>query len=155
MRPLSLRLKRRGVHRAAAGALLLGAVACAGENIFTGVGAAGGGLLGDVLPPQLSITAPQSNLAVAAGDSVLVRVNVSDNGGVREVWIGGIANRAGIDVPRFEERLFTLPDVPDTTLIHYLQPLPDNTPEPVNVIVEVTDTTGALSADSVRITITG
>jgi len=135
--------------------LLLLVAACAGENIFTGVGAAGGALAGDILPPQLSITAPLSNLAVAAGDSVLVRVNVRDDVGVREVWMGGVALRNGVDVARFEEKLFTLPDVRDTTLTHYLQPLGDNTPEAVNIIVEVADTVGTVSADSVRITITG
>jgi hypothetical protein len=154
MRPINRRLKQGGACLAAAGALLLSG-ACAGENIFTGVAAAGGGLLGDVLPPRLEITAPLPNLSVASGDSVLVRVNVSDNGGVREVLIGGIANRGGLDVPRFEAQLFTLPDVADTTLTHYLQALPDNTPESVNIIVEVTDTIGSFSSDSVRIIIPG
>src|SRR5688572_20732682 len=114
---------------AVAGVLLL--AACDGPNQFaTPIPGTGPG--GDTSPPSVEILQPRGDSLSAKplGDSVLVRVDVSDNTGVDSVVFVGFAKRGdpllGTDtvVARFDRKKVTLPPgTRDTTITRFLIPV--------------------------------
>lgn len=151
------------------GALALGMaagivlVACDSDNLFgpTGGPVEGPGVVG---APSAQITTPGANTAQPVGDSLLVKVRVSDQGGVRSVTLRGVALRGdptlGTDtvVPKFTPKTVTFPDslAPTDTLVQrFLQPAADQEREDVFVVAEVVDLDGEESTDTVGIVLGG
>jgi hypothetical protein len=106
--------------------------------------------------PVVQILAPSANTQVAEGDSVFVRVRVTDNDAVSRVRIEGVALRGDPDmgtdqvVPRFEPWDIELsPASPDTTLTRYLQANQLLGTEPLHIIVTATDRQENSAADTV------
>ena len=139
-----------------AGVLFL--AACDGPNQFaTPIPGSGTGPGGDTRAPEVDIQLPRGDSLSAKplGDSVLVRVQVSDNTGVDSVSFFGIAERGdvllGTDtvVSRFEQKSVTLPQrTRDTTLTRYLIPTPSDIKETSKIVVVAFDGGGNISADT-------
>src|SRR5688572_33082709 len=93
--PLKNRVTRRGVRPARLLVALAGLLAaCDGPNQFaTPIPGTGPG--GDTRPPRVDIQQPRGDSLSAKplGDSVLVRVRVTDNVGVDSVVFFGVAER--------------------------------------------------------------
>lgn len=120
--------------------------------------------IADRKAPATEILLPRGDSLSARplGDSVLVRVRVTDNFGVRSIRMLGIAERGDKDlgtdevVTRFVERAITLPaGVQDTTLTRYLRPTADSTKETAKIIVVAADSSGNESADTVPLVLGG
>jgi hypothetical protein len=129
-----------------AGALLVAAVlpACTGDNLFTGLGASVG-----LLGPEVDITVPAANLALAVGDSVQVTANVSSPDGITQVkWTGTFTTGAGA----WQDVVVTLPNPQDTTVSRYLRQLGVQTGS-ARIIVEATEVGGDVGADTVLVSI--
>lgn len=118
-------------------------------------------LRGDDVPPSVAILQPGAGSTLVIGDSVLVRVRVSDlqgfvRSGVAEIRFQGVAFRGdpelGTDevVDRFVPRTVTIdpPEPAQQELGRYLQPTGDSTIEEVHLIVTVTDAWGNVNADT-------
>jgi hypothetical protein len=118
--------------------------ACTGENLFTGLGATTG-----ILGPEVEITAPQPNVALAVGDSVQVTANLSAPDGVSSVKYTGLFSGGGT---AFTEIQFTLPNPQDTTVSRFMRQAGTTTGN-VRLIVEATDLLGAKGADTVVVII--
>ncbi len=144
-----------------AGVLLL--AACDGPNQFaTPIPGTGPG--GDTKPPKVDIQLPRGDSLSAKplGDSVLVRVRVTDNVGVDSVVFFGIANRGdktlGTDtvVTRFTRKKVALPaNTRDTTITRYLIPLPSKVKELSKIIVLAFDNEGNVAADTSSLVLGG
>jgi hypothetical protein len=118
--------------------------ACTGDNLFTGLGAMAG-----LLGPEVEITAPQNNLGLAVGDSVLVTANVSSPDGVSSVKYSGLFTGGEA---AFTEVVVTLPSPQDSTVSRYMKQI-GTTTGTVRVIVEATDALGEKGADTVNVII--
>ena len=139
-----------------AGVLFL--AACDGPNQFaTPIPGSGTGPGGDTRPPEVDIQLPRGDSLSAKplGDSVLVRVQVSDNTGVDSVAFFGIAERGdellGTDtiVSRFEQKNVSLPQrTRDTTLTRYLIATPSDVKETSQIVVIAYDGDGNIAADT-------
>jgi hypothetical protein len=118
--------------------------------------------LTDLLPPNVTILRPQHGGSHPLSDSLLVRVAVSDSGGIAELRIRGVAIRGGpltntVVVDRYREVVIPFPQPPatrlptDTIVQRYLQPTAETVSEPVFIIATARDAAGNISADTVRI----
>lgn len=156
-------------HAGLFGALALGMaagivlVACDGDNLFGPTGGPGEGP-GVVGAPSAQITTPGTNTAQPVGDSLLVKVQVTDRGGIRSVTLRGVALRGeptlGTDtvVTKFTPKTVSFPDslAPTDTLVQrFLQPAEDQEREDVFVVAEVVDVDGEESTDTVGIVLGG
>lgn len=121
--------------------------ACAGENIFPPFVVEGET---DLLGPQVEITAPQPNLAIAPGDSVNVTANVTSADGVTEVSFTGTLD-AGGPAP-FTPVVVPLTAVADTTISRYLK-RSGATPGAAKIIVTAKDVLGDAGADTIPVTL--
>lgn len=131
--------------RLAVGVLAAGVLAaCAGENLFTELGASTG-----LLGPEVEITAPQANLALAVGDSVQVTANVSASDGVSQVKYTGLFEGGAT---AFLEQIVPLPNPQDTTVSRYMKQAGTTTGS-VRIIVEARDLLGETGADTVVVVI--
>ncbi len=139
---------------------------CEGSNLFSVNGQAGGGAAAgeDTGAPTVTIQSPRGDSlsALPVGDSLLVEAHVADDIGVTSVSFYGIAERGdknlGTDevVQRFRQKTILLPaGVTDTTLTRYLEPTADTTRETVEIVVEATDSTGNMTADTVSMIVGG
>ena len=115
--------------------------ACAGENLFTGVASASQG-------PEVTITAPAANAAVAAGDSVQVSADIVAQQGISQVRFSGTFTSGGATA--LTELIVTLPNPPDTTVSRFMRRAGATTGN-VTVIVEATDVLGDKGADTVAV----
>ncbi len=132
-------------------------------NRFTGTSAAL--VLSDTAKPVVSIALPATaGLPVTIGDSVLVRVQVTDNRGVQSVTLTGVAHRGvdslgtGVDVQRFGSKTSTMPAplTSDTTFSRYLIPIAsDSTSETVYLVVSARDAAGNSGVDTITVSIVG
>ena len=139
-----------------AGVLFL--AACDGPNQFaTPIPGSGTGPGGDTRPPEVDIQVPRGDSLSAKplGDSVLVRVQVSDNTGVDSVAFFGIAERGdellGTDtvISRFIQKNVSLPQrTRDTILTRYLIATPSAIKETSQIIVVAYDGDGNIAADT-------
>jgi hypothetical protein len=121
------------------------APACTGDNLFTGLGARSG-----LLGPEVQITAPQPNVAIAVGDSVQVTANVSSPDGVTAVKFTGAFAGGGT---AFTEILVSnLPAPNDTTLTRVMKQA-GTTTGGVSIVVEASDALGNKGADTVAVII--
>ena len=145
-----------------AGVLLL--AACDGPNQFA-TPIPGTGLAGtDTRPPTVEIQQPRGDSLSAKpiGDSVLVRVDVSDNVGVDSVVFTGVAKRGdellGTDevVERFLPKLVPLPPgTRDTTVTRYLNPTPVSVRELSFIVVAAYDSDGNVAVDTAQLILGG
>ncbi|HSH74147.1 MAG TPA: Ig-like domain-containing protein [Longimicrobiales bacterium] len=119
---------------------------CTGENLFTGVA-----LIRDLIGPEVEITAPQSGLTVAEGDSVLVTATLSSSRGVAEVSYAGVLDTGG---SAFNPVVVPLAGPRDTTVSRYLRRT-GTTAGGARIIVEATDVTGETGADTVSVQLGG
>lgn len=151
---------------ALAGLLLL--AACDGPNQFsTLVPGTGGSTTApgtDTKPPKVDVQLPRGDSLSAKplGDSVLVRVRVTDNVGVDSVLFFGIAERGrkelGTDtvVTRFTPKKVVLPKgTKDTTLTRYLLPVPSTVKELSKIIVVAFDDAKNVGADTSKLVLGG
>jgi hypothetical protein len=119
--------------------------ACTGDNLFTGVGASVG-----LLGPEVEITAPQNNFALAVGDSVTVTANMSSPDGITSVKFLGLFS--GGQAAFTEIVVGSLPSAQDTTLTRVMRQSGTTTGN-VRLIVEATDALGEKGADTVNVII--
>jgi hypothetical protein len=114
----------------------------------------------------VEIASPDSGQRVAVGDSVFLEVQVTDDQGIAEIELSGLAVTGSpalgtrTTTPRFEPKVVDLGDlqplVRDTVVLRYLLPTGDSIPaDTVLVIANVTDLAGNEAADTVRIGIGG
>lgn len=145
---------------AATGVGVLTLAACEGSNLFTTATGVGTTVVtADTVAPSvdiLNIPHGTTSTTVPLGDSVLIRAQLQDNVGVASVRMYGIAKRGadslgtGQAVPRYVEKDITFPaGLQDTTVVRYLDPTADSTQETVYFIVEATDSSGNVGADTV------
>jgi hypothetical protein len=137
--------------------------ACDGPNQFATPipGTAPGG---DTRAPGVDIQVPRGDSLSAKplGDSVLVRVRVTDNVGVDSVVFIGFSERGnkelGTDtvVPRFVSKKVVLPpNTRDTTLTRYLLPIPSTIKELSKIVVVAYDTELNFKADTSNLVLGG
>jgi hypothetical protein len=120
------------------------AAACAGENLFTGPGIGGGGLLG----PQVDITAPQPNITIPVGDSVNVTATLVSSEGITEVSFTGTLVAGG--AAPFTPVVVPLTAVTDTTMSRYLK-RSGTTAGAARIIVTAKDVSGDTGADTISV----
>jgi hypothetical protein len=156
-----MRITRTGLTPVLVGFSLVLLGAC-GENMFTDPGVT----RNDAEDPSVTIQEPNPDQRVAAGDSVFIRVDVSDDAGIERVELSGFALRGSealgtlTAVTRFEPKIIDLstlsPTVRDTTLLRFLVATPDSVSEDsVFVVATVFDVAGNEAADTIRIGIGG
>ena len=160
--------KRRSPLTGLAGGLLAGILfaACQGDNLFVEnfatLGPSGSVQDGEI--PFVRIVNPPSATVSAKplGDSVLVTVDLRDEGGVASIIFEGKSFRGdaalGTDnvVDRFASKTVQLvPPNTDTTVSRYLVALPDTILETTQIIVTAFDTLGNFSADTVPLLLGG
>ncbi|MEX0908043.1 MAG: Ig-like domain-containing protein [Gemmatimonadota bacterium] len=148
-----------GLAAALAATLLFGA--CDGDNLFTGTGPLSPSGE-DQLGPTTTILQPGTGDSYPLTDSLLVRVQATDSGGLAQISIKGIAIRTDplqntVVVNRYQERTIPFPqtagqDAPrDTIVMRYLQPLNPGVSEEVLIIATSVDRAGNQTADTVAI----
>ncbi len=138
--------RRAGLRLASAVFAAATVAACAGENLFTGLGTGGRSLLG----PQVDITAPQPGITIALGDSVNVTANIVSSEGVTEVaWTGTLV--AGGPAP-FTPVVVPLSGVQDTTMSRFLK-RSGTTGGAARIIVTAKDLDGDTGADTISVTL--
>jgi hypothetical protein len=169
--------RRARRHFATAAALALAASgalsACDGDNLWrrgdvTGPAPGQGGSGGDANPPTVAFVSPKQTdqLRIAVGDSVLVRVKVTDKEALGSLELAGFALRGSADlgtqqkVERFGTKSVAFDSVGgavrDTTITRYLIATADTVSEsPVYLVATVRDTAGTVRADTVTISIGG
>ena len=135
----------------------------AAGNRFTGASATV--TLSDTAKPAVTILLPSTaGLPVTIGDSVLVRVQVTDNRGVQSVTLTGASHRGvdslgtGENVQRFGTKTATMtPPLPDSTVFsRYLIPIAsDSTSELVYMVVSARDAAGNIGVDTITVSIVG
>jgi hypothetical protein len=147
---------------AVAGVVLL--AACDGPNQFATPipGTAPGGA--DTRAPTVEIQQPRGDSLSAKplNDSLLVRVDVTDNVGIDSVVFSGIAKRGdpslGTDqvVARFVPKKVILPaGTRDTTLTRYLIPIPSTIREVAYIVVAAYDGEGNAAVDTTQLALGG
>ena len=168
-----LRLLKAPATALAVGALL---AACDGQNCFTApTGSPCNGPIGgdstvtgvaDSIAPEVQIELPLDSAVVAAGDSVFVRVHLSDNHRLASLTLEGFALRGDpalgteIRVDRFVTKTIDLLSagrvVDDTTLVRYLNATADSTPERrIRIVATARDSAGETAVDTAFIHIGG
>ncbi|HEX6925339.1 MAG TPA: hypothetical protein VF167_07905 [Longimicrobiaceae bacterium] len=167
---MTIRLNREGRSGAALLAILVlasGLTACDPDsNAWSDLPTGGRDTVNDDRAPNVSIVAPDSTGRVAVGDSILIRVEVSDNAGIDSVRLSGFSLRGSSElgtlrqVERFESKIVDLSTlseaVTDTTIARYLVATSDSLPEDgVYLTATVRDIGGNVRADTVRISIGG
>ena len=118
----------------------------------------------DELGPEVQILEPAEGESFPLSDSIRVRVRARDATGISKLAIRGVSFRFFPDsarnsfpVVRFPEVTVPLPQGPDrppvtdTTIFRFLNPVPDTASEPVYFIASVTDTSGNVGVDTVRV----
>jgi len=119
--------------------------ACAGENIFSLT--AGAGSVG----PTVNVTAPAENLALALGDSVLVRADVNAPAGATTLQIN--STYAGGTAAFTAYTNAALGSAATVAVNRWLQPAAGQVAGSAYIVVQVTDLSGAVGKDSVKVTI--
>ena len=114
--------------------------------------------------PAITILQPQPGTAVAARDSILVSVRVTDNQGVDSVRLSGYALRGSLElgtgtrVDRFAPKAIAIGagvTVRDTTISRYLVATADSASDTTAyIVVRARDRAGNASLDSVRLSVT-
>lgn len=132
-------------------------VACDGDNLFSDDPPTP-----DLDPPIVQIIEPVDSVGTAIGDSVFVSVHVTDDGGVTSVEIVGVFidgdPTLGTEkhTPKFEPKSVEFAEpIPDTTVLRYLVPTPDESSAPVSLIATARDAAGNVGADTVLIFLGG
>ncbi len=150
-------------RKRSAGFALMAAVvalaACDGPNRFSGTPVG----TDTARPPEVEIQNPRGDSLSAKplGDSVLVRVRVSDNQGVDSVRLFGISFRGnaalGTDevIGRFNRKTVILPAVRDTVVTRYLLAVEDTIKETGFIVAQAFDSDGTMSADTVALILGG
>ena len=116
----------------------------------------------DLLGPAVQLFTPQADESYPLSDSIFVRAQVVDSGGIAEIRMKGVAIRRDslqntVVVERFKERIIPFPQPPsttlpkDTTVQRFLLPAADTTSEPVHIIVTSRDKAGNVRSDTARI----
>lgn len=115
----------------------------------------------DQRPPAITILRPRQNDSHPLSDSLLVRVHVADSGGISSVRMYGEAVRGDslqntTIVLRYLAKTIPLPQAGgavtrDTILMRYLLPTNVGVSETVRIIVQATDMSGNMSADTISI----
>jgi hypothetical protein len=146
-------------------ALLLGVAGCEGENLWTTLPTGGIGGAGDNTPPQVTFQTPEAGTRIAVGDSVLVRVRVTDNHSLASLELSGHAVQGSAalgtrqQITRFQPKsvIFEGPGaVRDTVISRYLLATPDTAAaDTVYLVAVARDSVGNVRRDSVRVTIGG
>jgi hypothetical protein len=139
--------------------------ACDGDNLFSGERPIG--FAPDSALPSVTIVDPIDGSSAPLTGNLLVRADIEDNSGIKQVSFKGVAIRGDSAtnttvVNRFTEVVVTFPQAPsttlprDTTLLRFLTPVAgDSTSENVLIIVTVTDSLNLVRADTNRITVGG
>lgn len=120
----------------------------------------------DSSAPAITINAPVGGSTFPLGDSILVRARIVDPTGIREVRMRGEAIRTDSlsdteVVTRYNERVITFPQAPqttlptDTTIVRYLTATPDTASEDVQIVVEATDSLGNEAQRVVTVSVGG
>ncbi|MCK5650102.1 MAG: hypothetical protein KAJ42_01940, partial [Gemmatimonadetes bacterium] len=141
-------------------ALILVLWACEGRNFFQPSDVIVGDGTG---APAVEIQSPRDSAARPIGESVLIRVRVTDDSGIDSVLFGGVASRGNADlgtdtiVARYETKVVALDglSVEDTVLTRELLPVQDSTREPVSLFVIAYDTAGNAASDTTSLFIGG
>lgn len=116
----------------------------------------------DRFAPVVNILSPLAGDSYPLGDSILVRVNVSDSAGVAEVRLEGIGIRRDslqntVVVQSYLPKVVPFPQPPngqsprDTTVQRFLLPGTTQIVDEVYIIATARDGTGNVRADTVRI----
>ena len=141
----------RRISERALGALALGLLvsACAGENLFS--------LAASVAPvgPGVTITAPSEGFTISVGDSVLVLADVNAPDGATSATLSGHYDGAESEAAYESFTDNNLGGAIAPNIVEYLQPAEGQVAGPVYIVVSVTDATGVVGTDSVKITIIG
>ena len=146
MRP-RLQGRRAGVRSALTAFAALGlAVACTGDNLFTGPALGTGSGEG----PSVQISTPANGSSLPVGDSVLVTASAQSDLGMVEIVFGGEYTPAGTQA--FAPKIRSLAGTFDTTVAVFLLPV-GTTPGDVLIVVQAEDVTGGTGADTVTITL--
>jgi hypothetical protein len=119
--------------------------ACTGDNTFTGLGFAG------PQRPEVTITAPQANISIAAGDSVEVKATITSVQGVSQVTFTSLLDGGG---NAFTPISVTLPNPQDTTLARFMIRA-TATAGSARIIVRAVDVLGDDGADTVAVSLGG
>lgn len=120
-------------------------------------------VFGDTIKPTVAIDTPAvAALPVAVGDSVYVRVHVTDNRGVTRLVLTGTSHRGsaslGTDttVTRYVAKTVTLPPSRDTVITRYLRAVPtDSLSEIVTITATASDSSGNASSATATVRIVG
>lgn len=144
---------------------------CDGDNLFRTLppgssgGSGGTGGNGTAGSPQVQIQEPTAGRRVAIQDSLLVRVRLRDDAGIKRLEIAGFALRGdpslGTEerVDRFETKVVEFAStaaVSDTVIARYLLATPDSlSDDRVLVVATATDAQGNVAADTALISIGG
>ena len=130
-------------------ALTLGAAlffsGCAGENLFSVAAAV------SELGPEVLITAPGEGFTVSVGDSILVLAEVTASGGAVTAEYRG--TYSGTDDPAYTAETESLGGVSFVRLNNQLKAADAQVAGSAYIVVQVTDQAGAVSKDSVKVTI--
>lgn len=116
----------------------------------------------DEAPPTVMLDTPRDGATLPTGDSLFVRVNLSDNGGITSITLAGFSRRGDPDlgtdtiVQRFVSKSATFDSAPkDTTFMRFLRPTADSTSENAFIVATAVDVQGNVSADTSRIILGG
>lgn len=127
-----------------------------------GYSAAANVVVADSAAPAITILAPTLNSTLPLNDSVRVSVRLIDPTGVKSVRLRGESVRVDslgptVTVQRFSEKTITFaaPLPRDTTIIRYLNAIPDSISEPVSIIVSASDSLDNTATSSVTILVGG
>lgn len=137
-------LGRIRVPAVLAAMLLVVAVGCTGENIFTAPA-----LTTRIFGPAVEITSPTSGTSVAVGNALDVTAQASSVDGITQVSFVGTFTAGGT---AFTAQTIPLGTTTDTTLTVTMQQ-PGTTTGSVSIIVTATDVLGQQGSDTVAVTI--
>ncbi len=117
--------------------------ACAGENLFSVAAASG------ELGPTLLITAPTDAFSLALGDSILISVDITASQGAGAATYSGNYSTSGDAA--FVSETETLGGLSFTHVDNYLLAAAGQVAGNVYIVIEVTDQTGGVAKDSVKV----
>lgn len=123
-------------------------------------------VVADSAAPTMTFIAPTLNSTLPLNDSVRVQIRVQDPTGVKEVRLRGESVRVDSlgptqTIQRFAEKVITFPINPgaplptDTTIVRYLNAIPDSISEPVSIIATATDSLSNRSTASTTVLVGG
>lgn len=114
----------------------------------------------DVTPPAVRFAQPQAGAAYAAGDRIRIEVEAEDAGGLASIQVVGQAFRGDPDigtdvvVTRYTSQTINFASAPaDTSLMRFLVPTDDRTPEVVYLIATAHDASGNQSTDTIQVNV--